>query len=347
MPRLAPRARAATRLRPARVADQAEFGKDRPQGVDLAGIAAVERGQGEQRASDHGRTRRGKQDLRKSERVALAAGSRRYCSGRLRRSGAGRSMAQDDGGFRIEHDSMGELRVPADALWGAQTQRAVQNFPIQRRPMPRGFIRALGLIKAAAAEVNAGLGLLTEAQAACAIRKAALAVAAGDARRALSRSTCSRRARARSSNMNANEVIATPRVAAAAASRCIRTITSTSARAATTSSRPAIHVSRAARGRRATAAGARAPAQDHRAKRPIARPHHQDRPHAPDGRDAADVRRRNSAPGRAQIAVRAGAHRGRAAARLRRLPHGGTAIGTGINADPRFRQGAWRRRCRR
>jgi adenylosuccinate lyase len=49
--------------------------------------------------------------------------------------------------FRIEHDSMGELRVPAEALWGAQTQRAVQNFPVSGRPMPRGFIRALGLIK--------------------------------------------------------------------------------------------------------------------------------------------------------------------------------------------------------
>ena len=77
---------------------------------------------------------------------------------------------------RIEHDSMGDLRVPADALWGAQTQRAVQNFPISGRPMPRGFIRALGLIKSAAAEVNTGLGLLPKTQAA-AIRSAALLVA--------------------------------------------------------------------------------------------------------------------------------------------------------------------------
>ena len=46
--------------------------------------------------------------------------------------------------FRVERDSMGELQVPADALWGAQTQRAVQNFPISGLPMPRGFIRALG-----------------------------------------------------------------------------------------------------------------------------------------------------------------------------------------------------------
>ncbi|MFB3076913.1 MAG: aspartate ammonia-lyase, partial [Lysobacterales bacterium] len=50
--------------------------------------------------------------------------------------------------YRTEHDSMGELQVPADALWGAQTQRAVRNFPISGMPMPREFIRALGLIKA-------------------------------------------------------------------------------------------------------------------------------------------------------------------------------------------------------
>jgi len=55
---------------------------------------------------------------------------------------------------------MGELQVPADAMWGAQTQRAVQNFPISGRPMPRAFIRAVALIKAAAARANASLGLL-------------------------------------------------------------------------------------------------------------------------------------------------------------------------------------------
>ena len=61
---------------------------------------------------------------------------------------------------RIERDSMGELRVPADALWGAQTQRAVQNFPLSSLRMPRAFIRALGLIKEAAAAVNQELGEL-------------------------------------------------------------------------------------------------------------------------------------------------------------------------------------------
>ncbi|WP_029214717.1 class II fumarate hydratase [Kallotenue papyrolyticum] len=65
-------------------------------------------------------------------------------------------------GFRIERDSMGEMQVPADALWGAQTQRAVLNFPISNLRFPRSFIKALGLIKKAAAEVNMELGELDE-----------------------------------------------------------------------------------------------------------------------------------------------------------------------------------------
>ena len=52
--------------------------------------------------------------------------------------------------FRIESDSMGDLNVPLDALWGPQTQRAVQNFPVSGLTMPREFIRALGLVKEAA-----------------------------------------------------------------------------------------------------------------------------------------------------------------------------------------------------
>ncbi len=90
---------------------------------------------------------------------------------------------------------MGELRVPADALWGAQTQRAIDNFPISGAPMPRGFIRALGLVKAAAASVNARLGHLDAVRAA-AIRDAALDVARGVARWSF-RSMCSRPDQAR------------------------------------------------------------------------------------------------------------------------------------------------------
>ena len=80
--------------------------------------------------------------------------------------------------FRIERDSMGELQVPADALWGAQTQRAVQNFPISGRPLPRAFIRAIGVIKQAAALANAKLGLL-DLQVAQAIAVCAAEVADG------------------------------------------------------------------------------------------------------------------------------------------------------------------------
>jgi fumarate hydratase, class II len=109
-------------------------------------------------------------------------------------------------GLRIEKDSMGELEVPASALWGAQTQRAYNNFPVSGIRMPRGFIRALGLIKATAAEVNEELGLL-EGGLAVAIRDAALAVADGhhDEQFPLD---IFQTGSGTSSNMNANEVIA-------------------------------------------------------------------------------------------------------------------------------------------
>ncbi len=61
-------------------------------------------------------------------------------------------------GFRIEHDSMGEVRVPADHLWGAQTERSFENFPIGTELMPQGIIRAFALLKKAAAQANAELG---------------------------------------------------------------------------------------------------------------------------------------------------------------------------------------------
>ena len=79
---------------------------------------------------------------------------------------------------RVERDSMGEMEVPADALYGASTQRAVLNFPISGRRFPRGFIRALALVKLAAAETNAALGLL-DAPKAQAIAVAAREVADG------------------------------------------------------------------------------------------------------------------------------------------------------------------------
>jgi fumarate hydratase class II len=82
-------------------------------------------------------------------------------------------------GYRTEHDSMGEVRVPADALWGAQTQRALQNFRISGERMPREVIVALARIKSAAAAVNAELGVL-DADMAEAIREAAAEIYRGD-----------------------------------------------------------------------------------------------------------------------------------------------------------------------
>jgi len=107
---------------------------------------------------------------------------------------------------RIEKDSMGEVRVPADALWGAQTQRAVDNFPISGQRLPRPFLRALGLVKRVAAEVNRDLGLLP-ADVAGAIVAAAQEVEAGkhDAHFPID---VFQTGSGTSTNMNANEVIA-------------------------------------------------------------------------------------------------------------------------------------------
>jgi fumarate hydratase class II len=107
--------------------------------------------------------------------------------------------------FRIEHDTMGEIRVPAGALYGAQTARAVENFPISTIRFPRAFIRALALIKSAAARVNGERGFLTAGKAA-AIERAAEEVLAGshDAQFVVD---VFQTGSGTSTNMNANEVI--------------------------------------------------------------------------------------------------------------------------------------------
>jgi len=107
---------------------------------------------------------------------------------------------------RTERDTMGELQVPVNALWGAQTQRAVNNFPISGIPIPAALIRALGLIKSAAADVNRDLGLLDNATA-DAIIAAARLVFAGEVD-AHFPVDIFQTGSGTSSNMNANEVIA-------------------------------------------------------------------------------------------------------------------------------------------
>jgi fumarate hydratase, class II len=109
--------------------------------------------------------------------------------------------------FRTEHDSMGEVRVPKDAKWQAQTQRAVENFPISGVTLERAHIEALARIKAAAATVNADLGVI-EADMAAAIASAADEVARGDWDAQFPIDVF-QTGSGTSSNMNANEVIST------------------------------------------------------------------------------------------------------------------------------------------
>jgi fumarate hydratase class II len=80
-------------------------------------------------------------------------------------------MKGNDGSFRIERDSMGEIKVPKGAYFGVQTQRAIENFCISSLRFPRVFVRALGFIKRASARANGELGLL-EANLSRAIREA-------------------------------------------------------------------------------------------------------------------------------------------------------------------------------
>jgi fumarate hydratase class II len=109
--------------------------------------------------------------------------------------------------FRIEHDSMGDVRVPKDALWRAQTQRAVENFPLSRVTIDAALIGALGAIKAACAEVNGELGVI-DSDIAKSIAAAATEVANGQHDDAFPIDVY-QTGSGTSSNMNANEVIAT------------------------------------------------------------------------------------------------------------------------------------------
>jgi fumarate hydratase class II len=116
------------------------------------------------------------------------------------------SVTPEDVEYRIEHDTMGEVRVPVTALWRAQTQRAVENFPISGRGLERTQIRALGLLKGACAQVNKDLGLLAPEKA------DAIIAAAGEIADGLHDDQFPidvfQTGSGTSSNMNTNEVIA-------------------------------------------------------------------------------------------------------------------------------------------
>ncbi|MGN2248128.1 class II fumarate hydratase [Frateuria sp. GZRR35] len=232
--------------------------------------------------------------------------------------------------FRTEHDSMGELKVPADALYGAQTQRAIDNFPISGLALPRDFIRALGLIKAAAASANLALGHLKKGQSA-AIRKAALAVAEGryDAQFPID---VFQTGSGTSTNMNANEVIA--HLAAQGGAKVHPNDHVNYGQSSNDVIPTAIHVS-------ATLATSERllPALKH-LKKTIDKRARELKSVPKTGRthlmDAMPVTFGQELSGWSAQIGSAIERIEDALKRMRRLPQGGTAVGTGINADPKF-----------
>ena len=236
-----------------------------------------------------------------------------------------------DDGFRVERDSMGELRVPAQALWGAQTQRAVDNFPISGMPMPKAFVRALGLIKWAAAGANGELGLLPTAKAR-AIQAAAAEVAEGkhDAQFPVD---VFQTGSGTSSNMNANEVIA--RLASQRSAAPIHANDDVNMGQSSNDVIPtAIHVSAAL-----LVAEELLPALGHLQETLEAKAHDSDaivktgRTHL---MDAMPVRLGQELAGWASQVAHGRARLQECLPRVCRLAQGGTAVGTGINAHPKF-----------
>ncbi len=238
-------------------------------------------------------------------------------------------MAQQE--FRTERDSLGELQVPQRALWGAQTQRAIENFPLSGFTMPRAFIRALGLIKWAAAGANGELGLLPSATAR-AIQAAALEVAAGrhDTHFPVD---VFQTGSGTSSNMNVNEVIA--RLASRRSSAPVHPNDHVNMGQSSNDVIPtAIHVAAAlllteellpALGRLREVLEAKATETDGIVK--TGRTHLM---------DAMPIRLGQEISGWAAQITQAQERLGECLGRLARLAQGGTAVGTGINTHPRF-----------
>ncbi|MEV4443453.1 class II fumarate hydratase [Streptomyces sp. NPDC049577] len=233
--------------------------------------------------------------------------------------------------YRTEHDSMGEVRVPAHAKWRAQTQRAVENFPVSGQRLERAHIEALARVKAAAAKVNAELGVI-DADLAAAVQEAAAEVAEGrwddhfpvDVFQTGSGT---------SSNMNANEVIAT--LASERLGRAVHPNDHVNASQSSNDVFPSsIHIA-------ATAAVTRdlVPALEHLAAA-LERKAAEFADVVKSGRthlmDATPVTLGQEFGGYA-AQVRYGVERLRASLpRLAELPLGGTAVGTGINTPPGF-----------
>ncbi|QNG37674.1 class II fumarate hydratase [Geodermatophilaceae bacterium NBWT11] len=233
--------------------------------------------------------------------------------------------------FRIEHDSMGEVRVPAHAKWRAQTQRAVENFPISGTPIERELIGALAAIKGAAATVNASLGVLPE-DIARAIGDAATQVARGDWDAHFPIDVF-QTGSGTSSNMNTNEVIAT--LATEASGLSVHPNDHVNASQSSNDVFPsAIHIATT----RAVVA-VLVPALEHLAAS-LERKATEFGDVVKSGRthlmDATPVTLGQEFGGYA-AAVRYGVERLQASLpRIGELPLGGTAVGTGINTPPGF-----------
>jgi fumarate hydratase class II len=236
-----------------------------------------------------------------------------------------------DGDFRVEHDSMGEIRVPRDAKWRAQTQRAVENFPISGATLERSHIEALARIKAAAATVNAELGVL-DREVAEAVISAADEVARGDWDAQFPIDVF-QTGSGTSSNMNTNEVIAT--LASERLGRDVHPNDHVNASQSSNDVFPSsIHIA-------ATSAVINdlVPALQH-LERALARKSQEFAEVVKSGRthlmDATPVTLGQEFGGYA-AQVRLGVERLEASLpRLAELPLGGTAVGTGINTPPGF-----------
>ncbi|MFF2652123.1 class II fumarate hydratase [Streptomyces sp. NPDC058045] len=236
-----------------------------------------------------------------------------------------------DGGFRIEHDSMGEVRVPVDAKWRAQTQRAVENFPVSGQRLERAHIEALARIKAAAAKVNAELGVI-DAEVAAAIREAAEEVAEGRWDEQFPVDVF-QTGSGTSSNMNTNEVLAT--LASERLGRPVHPNDEVNASQSSNDVFPSsIHIA-------ATAAVTRdlLPALDHLAAA-LERKSAEFAEVVKSGRthlmDATPVTLGQEFGGYAAQVRYAQERLAASLPRLAELPLGGTAVGTGINTPPGF-----------
>ncbi|MEW2153903.1 class II fumarate hydratase [Streptomyces sp. NPDC007189] len=233
--------------------------------------------------------------------------------------------------YRIEHDSMGEVRVPATAKWRAQTQRAVENFPISGQRLERAHIEALARIKGAAAKVNAQLGVVDK-ETAEAIQEAAAEVAEGRWDEHFPVDVF-QTGSGTSSNMNANEVIAT--LASERLGRDVHPNDHVNASQSSNDVFPSsVHIA-------ATAAVTHdlIPALEHLAAS-LSRKSEEFADVVKSGRthlmDATPVTLGQEFGGYA-AQIRYGVERLKASLpRLAELPLGGTAVGTGINTPPGF-----------